>query len=78
MAVRGVLDFIEFTDGKTEFAKKAENTTLRHFFDLQNAANSLRAPPTRPDGWRAPERKSIAPPSAPFFTADDLPRLKET
>lgn len=76
-AARGILDFIEFTDGKTEFAKKAENTILRHFVDLQNAANSLRAPPTRPDGWPAPERKPIAPPSGPYFTADDLPRLKE-
>lgn len=76
-AIRTILNIVEFTEQDTEWSKKVGNTILRQIIEMHNAASSLRAPPTRPDGTPAPPRKPIAIPDGPYLTPDDFPAVKE-
>ncbi|WP_439888761.1 calcium-binding protein [Pseudomonas sp. MBLB4123] len=74
----GVLTFVEYAEGTSEWARKANNTTLRIILDGVNALNKWSGyNPQRPDGTPAPPFKPIPYPDGPYFTDEDLGAEKD-
>jgi len=76
--VSDVLKIVEFAEGTSEWARKANNTTLRIILDGVNAFNKWSGyNPQRPDGTPTPPFKPIPYPDGPYFTDEDLDAEKD-